>query len=258
MRRSVPALAPSAGTNRQFAFAANGPREDQVSDVGTGNDEDERRRREQNQQHSPGARRDLVVKQLGFDLEFCFRRIFFGMFFDHGSVDRFEFGTRLVETHSRGEAAEKFGHTMDASGHHGGGEVMGAGHDVADDLSFCRMWHGGFEDPDDGGSARAQGAVEPDALANDGRVTFECGGPETIREHHCASGAGAIVPHVEQAAKYRPQAHHFKIRPADNTATYLARFTEADHGKAHGRKFAERVQGFDARTQILNFGHGER
>src|SRR5271156_1505679 len=133
------------------------------------------------------------------------------MFFNHASVGRLEFRTGLVESCARSEATEKFGHTMDPSGHHGGGEMMRAGDDVADDLSFCGIWHGGFEDPDDGGSARAQGAVEPDALANNGGVTFESGVPEAIGKHHCAGGAGAIVPHVEQAAKHRMQAHYIKI-----------------------------------------------
>ena len=42
--------------DRQFAFAPNGPRENQVGDVRARDDEDQHRRRQQHQQHGSGAR----------------------------------------------------------------------------------------------------------------------------------------------------------------------------------------------------------
>ena len=104
-------------------------------------------------------------------------RIGFGMLGDHRAVNRAQLGAGLFDVRAGGEAAEKFGHAMDATGDHGGGEVVRAGDDVGDDFSFGWVRHGGFEDADDGGGAGAAGiaGIEFDGLADDGRIAVERG-----------------------------------------------------------------------------------
>ena len=67
-------LAPERGADGEFAFAADGARENQIGDVGAGDDEDEHRRGEQHQQDGPGARGDLVAQADGVDAEVGFGR----------------------------------------------------------------------------------------------------------------------------------------------------------------------------------------
>ncbi len=125
----------------QFAFAADGARENQVGDVGAGDDEDQAGRGEQHQQHGPRAGRNLVAQAHGVDAEIAVRRIGFGMLLHHGGVDRAQLGAGLFERRAGGEAAEQLGHAMDAAGDHGGREMMRAGDDVGDDLGFGRIGH---------------------------------------------------------------------------------------------------------------------
>ena len=88
--------------------------------------------------HGPGARGDLVAKQLRPDLEVRFGRICFGMFLDHGRIDGAQLGASLIEGDTGSETAEELSHAMDTAGDHGGGEMMRAGDDVGDDFGVLR------------------------------------------------------------------------------------------------------------------------
>jgi hypothetical protein len=54
------------------------------------------------------------------------------------------------------------------------------------------------------------------------------------------------------------ETHDFEVRAVGDASLNYARLAKADHGELDGRELAERAQGFNASTQILDFGHGER
>jgi hypothetical protein len=147
---------------------------------------------------------------------------------------------------------------MEAVGDHGGGKVMRAGDDVGDDLGICGIGDGGFEDADDGGRPIAKDtAIEANGSANDGRIFFESGGPETIREHNDAGRFGTVVLRSDETAENGVEAHDFEIGAANDPSLNFARFTQADHRKADGREISERREGVDAGSEVLDFGDGE-
>ena len=158
MRRSAPVLAPERGTNREFAFAANGARENQVGHVRAGDDEDQAGGSEQHQQNGARAGSNLVAEHPGINAVAGVIGIRIGMVLHHGGVHRAQFGARLVESGAGSKLAEEFGHAMDAAGDHGGGKMMRAGDQVADDLRFGGIRHGGFQDADDRGGTIANAA----------------------------------------------------------------------------------------------------
>ena len=165
----------------------------------------------------------------------------------------------MFEVRAGGEAAEKFGHAMDAAGDHGGGEMVRAGDDVGDDFSFGWVRHGGFEDADDGGGAGAAriAGIEFDGLADDGRIAVERGGPEAIGEDDGAGGVGAVIVRVEQAAEDGMQSHDVEVGAVHDAAADFAGFAESNHAEADGREVAKFADGFYARLQILDFRDGE-
>src|SRR5581483_3233266 len=91
----------------------------------------------------------------------------------------------------------------------------------------------GFEDADDGGSARAEGP-EADDFAEHVRVAVEGGGPEMVGEDGGALGGGAIVALIEEAAEDGAEAHHFEIVAADDAGADFARLAQAVEGEADG------------------------
>ena len=163
------------------------------------------------------------------------------------------------ECRAGSEAAEKFGHAMDAAGDHGGGEMVRAGDDVGDDFGFGGIRHGRFEDADDGGRARAAGVagIELDSFADHGGIAVERVGPEAIGEDDGAGGVGAVIVRVEQAAENGVQAHDVEVGAVHDAGADFAGFAEADHAEADGGEVAELADGLYARLQILDFGDGE-
>src|SRR2546422_1032922 len=239
------------------AFPENRPCENQVGDVGTREDEDESGSGEENEEDGPGARGDLVAKQLGPDLEVRFGRICFGMLLGHGPVDGAQLGASLIEGGTGSKTGKELRHAMDAAGDHGCREVVRAGDDVGDDFRLLGIWDGGFEDSDDGGKPIANTA-KAKGLAEHGGIAFEHGGPETIREYHGAGGLGAVVLRSDETTEDRVEAHDFEVAAADDARLHFARLTQADHGETDGGEITERGQGFNAGAQILDFRHGER
>src|SRR5947207_9052236 len=246
-------------TGRQLALAANRPGKNQVSHVRTGDDEDERRSCEQHQQYGPSPRGDLITKQLGADLVLRFGRIGFRMCFGHGPVDRAQLGASLIEGGTRSETAKDLRHAMDAAGRHGCREMMRTGDDVGDEFGILGIGDGWFEDTDDGGRTIAhKPAVEPDGLAQDGRILPKSGSPETIRENNDASSLRTVVLGSDETTEDMVEAHDIKEGAADDAGLHYARLTQADHGEFGGREIAERAQSFNTGAQILDFRHGKR
>ena len=100
------------GADRQLAFAANGARQDVVRDIGTRDDEDQSGRCEQNEQHGPGARGDLVAKQLGRDLKVSPLRVSLRVVFFHRRVHGAQFDASLLEGGSGSETRKELRHAM--------------------------------------------------------------------------------------------------------------------------------------------------
>jgi hypothetical protein len=159
----------------------------------------------------------------------------------------------LIESDSRSQTAEQFGHAMDAAGDHGGGEMVRAGYDVRNELGVSRVGNGRLEDADDGGGAR----IEANLLADNQRITVQRGGPEAIGEHRGACGFGPVVAHIEEAAEDGTQTHNLEIGAADNARANFAGITEPHHGEADGREVAKGADRFHVGAQVLDLGHGE-
>ena len=154
------------------------------------------------------------------------------MVFDHGGVDGAQLGASLVESGAGSKLTEKFGHAMDAAGDHGGGKMMRADDQVADNFCFRGIRHRGFQDADDSGGTIAN-AAEANGLADHMRIFFVNGGPVAIGEHDDARGVGTGVLRSDEAAENRTQTHYVKIVAADDAAVNDARLAESDHRKIH-------------------------
>src|ERR1700741_2715804 len=172
-------------------------------------------------------------------------------------VDGAQLGAGIVESGAGGEAAEEFGHAMDAPGDHGRRKMMRARHHVGDDLRILGIRNGGFEDPDDGGGASAN-AAETKGFPDDRRIFLKGGRPETVRENDVAGCVGAIVLRFKETAKDGMKAHHVEIRAVDYSGPNFAGLAEADHGETDGGELAERAEGLDAGAQVANSGNGKR
>ena len=171
----------------------------------------------------------------------------------HRGVGGAKLGAGLLESRAGGQASKQLRHAMDPSGDHGGRQVMRAADDVRDDLGIGGIRHGWFQHTDDGGHAGGAAAFQAHGFSNHRRIALEHGGPESIGEHHRGGGLRTVVAHVEQTAQHGVETHDVEIRAADYAGADFPRLAQSDHGEADGGKIAERVEGFDARLQILDF-----
>jgi hypothetical protein len=133
----------------QLTLPPDGSGQDQVRDVGTRNDEDQRRRGEQDEEHRSRVRRDLIPQPLRVDLEVGPRRVRLGVFVEEGAVYGAQLGARRLEIRAGRKAAEQLRHPMGAASHHRRRQVVRARDDVRDDLGFGRIGHRWLEDADD-------------------------------------------------------------------------------------------------------------
>src|SRR5262249_29591430 len=104
-------------------------------------------------------------------------------------VRRDQFGARSFEGGSRRQPTEQLGHPVPTVRDHRGAEVMGAAHDVRDDLRVSWIWHRRLEDADDGCGSR----TEADGLADDRRVAIERRAPKAMGQNY---GGGGPLPAV--------------------------------------------------------------
>ena len=116
--------------NGQLAFAAHGTGKDEVGRVGASNDENEPGGGEKNDKHGASARSDLIAEEPRFNLEIAVGGVSLVMIFLHRGIDRLQLGAGLFERGAGSEAAEEFGHAMDAAGNHSGVKVVRAHHDI--------------------------------------------------------------------------------------------------------------------------------
>src|SRR6202042_2607080 len=100
-------------------------------------------------------------------------------------------------------------------------------------------------------------AIEANALADHGRIFPESGRPETIRKNDDAGSFGTVVLRSDETTEDSVKAHDLEVGAIHEAGLNFARLNQANHGEREGREIAERAQGFNAGTQILDFGHGE-
>ena len=151
----------------ELALTADGAREDQIGDVGASDDKHEAGGGKKNEENGSSTGSDLLTEEFGVDLEMRLGRIGVGMILDHRAVDGAKFGAGLFKSDAGGEAAEEFGHVMDAPVLHGRGQMMGAGDNVGNDFGIRGIWDRGFEDADDSGRSIAEAAAEANGLTDD-------------------------------------------------------------------------------------------
>src|ERR1700730_7073024 len=168
-----------------------------------------------------------------------------GIVLQHRGVHAAELRARLFESCAGRQAAEEFSHAMNASGDHGGGEVVRATHHVDHHLCFARIGHGWFEHAHDRGGARAE-TFQANAPADNRWVFLKYGAPEAISENCGASSLGAVIAHVQQPAKDGVQAHHFEIITPNHSRLDSARLAETHHGKAEDGEVTELFDTLDA------------
>ena len=137
----------------------------------------------------------------------------------HRGVNGNQLGAGLVKGDTGRKSSEQLRHPMRPAGHHRGLEVMGAGHDVRDDLGVGRVGHRRLEDADNRGVAR----TETDGLADHGRIAVERDRPEPVREDGRARCVRPIVLRVQQAPEDRAQAHDVEERPTNHACLHHAR-----------------------------------
>src|SRR5579863_8965168 len=151
------------------------------------------------------------------------------MVLDHRAVDRADFGAGLVNSGAGSEATEKFGHAMDTTVLHGGGEMVRTGDNVGDDFSIRGIGDGGFEDTDHRGGPIAKAAAETKGLPYNGRVALKRGGPEMIGQDDDSSGFGTVVLRADETPKDRTESDHIKIGTVNDAGANFPWFSEADH-----------------------------
>ena len=171
MRRSAPSACAERGADREFAFAANRARENQVGHIRAGDDEDQAGGGEQDEENGARAGSNLVAEHPRLDAVATVIGIRIGVVLLHGGVDGAQLSASLVESCAGSQLAEEFGHAMDAAGDHRGGKMMRADDQVADNLRFRGIRHRGFQDTDDRGGTIAK-AAEPNGLADHVRDLF--------------------------------------------------------------------------------------
>src|SRR5580704_13893206 len=164
------------------------------------------------------------------------------MLLNHGPVDGAQLGAGLIEGGTGSETAKELSHAMDTTGDHGGGEVVRAGDDISNDFGVLGIWDAGFEDADDGGRPIAKdAAIKANGFADDRRILFKSGGPETIGENDDAGSAGAVVLRSNETTEDWVKAHNIEVVAANDASLNFARLTQADHGETDGREIAERA-----------------
>ena len=183
--------------DRELAFAAHRPRQNQVRHVGAGDDEHQRRGREQHQQNRPRRRDDLIAEVHRVDAKVRLRLIRLGMGLDDGAVHGAKLRPRRFEIHAGCQPAEQLRHPVDASVHHRRVEMVRARHDVGDDFGLLRIRHRRFEHADDGGGSVAQ----PDDLADDGRVALET---PCVQKRYVSTAAPSALGPSSPALSSRP------------------------------------------------------
>ena len=172
-------------------------------------------------------------------------------------VDGAQLGAGIVEGGAGSQAAEEFGHAMDAPGDHRRRKMMRAGDHIGDDFRILGIRDGGFENADDGGGAFAN-AAETKRSPEDRRIFLESGRPETVGENNDAGCVGTVVLRFNETPEDRMKAHDVEIRAVDYPGLNLARLAEADHGETGGGELAKRAQGLNAGAQIVDLGNGKR
>ena len=136
---------------------------------------------------------------------------------------------------------------MDALGHHGSREVMGAAGHVGDDFGLLGIRNTTFEHANDRGGAIAPNAAKVNGSANDGRISVKRVRPETIGEHDDAGSLGAVIIGPDEAPEHGMQTHHLEIGAVDHAAIDFARLAEPDHGEGDGGEVTEFAEGLDPR-----------
>ncbi len=241
----------------QFAFAAHGAGQNQVGDVGTGDDKHQHRRRHQDQQNGPRTRRELIAQAHRADAVVSFRRIGVRMLALHGSVYRAQLRARRFQIRARRQPGEQFRHAMYAAGHHGGRKMMRAGDDVGDDLGVLRIRDARLQNTHHRGRARIEERTEADCFAEHRRIALQRRRPESIGQDHRAGGIGAVILRIQQPAEDRTQPHGLEIGAAHHAGRHCARLSQSGHGEAERGEIAERGQSSQAGTQVLDFRHRE-
>ena len=242
------------GAYGELALAADRAREDQVGDIRTRDDEDDRGGGEQHEQDRPCRRRNLIAQRADTQPHGGPRRVGVGMLAHHCFVRGRQLRARVLDRGAWREAAEQLRHPVCATGDHQRAEMVRARDDVGDDLRVGGIRHRRLEDTDDRRGAR----TEADGLADHGRIAGECRAPEAVRQNGGARRAWPVVCGIQQAPERRLQPHHVEERPVDDSCLDRARLAEADHRKVDSRELAERANRRDTRLEVINLGHRER
>src|SRR5579864_173203 len=134
--------------------------------------------------------------------------------------------------------------------------MVRAGDDVSDDFRVLRVRNARLEHANYGCGATAK-AVEANGFSDDRLVLLEGGGPETICENENPCCIRPIILWSNEPAQHRMQAHNVEIRATNDACIHFARLAQPDHGKTDRGEVSDGAQGFNVRTQILNFGNGK-
>lgn len=121
VRRSANVPRSERSPDREFAFPAHRPRQNQIRDVGAGDNEHQNGSCQQHPKNRPRLGRELIPQQLGVDAEIRFRRVGLRVLLDDRRMNPAQFGAGGIQIGPGRKAGEEFRHAMDPPRYHRGG-----------------------------------------------------------------------------------------------------------------------------------------
>ena len=223
------------GAHREFVFAAHAAHERQVGDVRAGDDEDKGRGAHQEPEGELGLLPEDFLEWRECDRVARRRIVGLGMVGVHPLGDGGDFGARLLDRRTGGEAGDHLRHAMRATGDHHRAHVVLAVHHVHDGVDAGREVRGRLQHAHDLDGL----AADPHRLADDRAVAAKAFLPVLVREHHHGGGAGAIVTRAKGAAEHGGQAHDREVIPGDEADVDAHRVLFAQQAHRDRRVFGD-------------------
>ncbi len=195
-------MRPQSRSYREFRFAAHHAGQNQVGDVRTRDDEDEKRCGKQHDQDRASVRRQLFPQRNQPYGECPLWRIRFRMILSNRMVRAENFLPRRLDRCLRRQPRKHLGHSVLTALHHSRGQVVSTRNHVCDHLGVRRIGYRWFQDTHDGSGTAAKGRIEPHGLADNTGVPIEAVGPKSVSQDRRSCRGRAVVVGIKKSAKH--------------------------------------------------------
>jgi hypothetical protein len=228
-------------------LAGRGARQQQVCDVGAGNQQHEHNGDQQNEQSGFQIGSDQGIEQTEqVNSPIAHFRILFA---DAGG-DGIHFGLRLLRRDSGFEFPEDDDYVVEAE------FLAGIDDQRCIDIAAAEQFQTGRGDADD----RGGDSIQRNGSADEIGICIEAALPQTFADHGDGGAAGLFFVRPEVAASERPGAEHLRQGGADAVSGELlglAISTQSEGGVTHSGELLERL-GLLAPGKKIQHGSGER